>query len=556
MKFYQYFVNALLTVILTIIVLGGYYLKTDSFKLDLSNVDVWGLVLLLTIGIGYRFREKFEMDPLKKLHQLYEGLKSERLFTPVFLFFSIATIIGHIFKQYSFNSHGLDQSFIHQPIFYPFFNNKVLFCDLCPNNTFFGEHINFTFLLISPIASILKSDIFLFIVNVVLLYGGLFLLLLFGPIRKYRKYWTIFLLLILTSRTLRNGGIWDLREDHFAFFFIILSFLSLYHKKVWLYFITLLAVLLSKENMPYLVPFFAIPIFLEKEFKYSKSHKIILSVFTVLIGGLTLYLNSKYISPFFNDGVAPTPHMTARFDGIANTTSELIYKMLFDPSAQWKLLTERILTGGAVKYLLILVLPFTLILKKRFFWLFAAAPVVAMNLLSYASTQRMMIFHYDLTIVAILSVALVFSFHDLLTNEEKSNKSLKIALLLAICVSGRWPSSFIWKYFPTFETISDVNFIKSIQTKETLGTSMKLMGYTTHLPSQTVLYFDETNYPRFWDKNKNRTELGSFKKDLSYILIDKRVKNQALILDQLKTNNWKEVDRSNTNNLILLHQKL
>ena len=114
-----------------------------------------------------------------------------------------------------------------------------------------------------------------------------------------------------------------------------------------------------------------------------------------------MVVSTKYVSPYFLDGVTFSKNITSRFPPeIATSMKDLVLRILFHPPTQLRLLKERVLDPKAIIYLIFLLAPF-LMLYKRPWWILAAAPILGMNVLSYNNHQRLMMFHYDILIVII-----------------------------------------------------------------------------------------------------------------------------------------------------------
>lgn len=543
------FIKVLIVIILFIMVSGGVNLRGYGFKLDLTNIDIFGLLLLITLIYGKLFKKQFYEISFIKIQERIKILcnreDANRNLLICLGFFGSVTFIGHSFKQFSFNSHGLDQVFMHQPLFYPFFKDKILFCSVCPNLTFFGEHINFTFLLVTPLTSLIKSDILIYFINVLILYGGLYLLIKRGPLSNKRELWLVIALIALSSRTFRNAGLWELREDHFAFFFMCLMLLSLYKDRMLFYTISTLGVLVSKENMAFLIPFMSFPIIFDFN-KIIKNRKILYVLITILMSIIWYKVSFGYVSPLFNEYQQPTANIVDRFDGIATSTSSLIYKMLTDFNVQKKLITQRILNYGTFKYLLILLFPFLLALYRKPYWLIAASPILGMNVLSYASAQRMMIFHYDLVIIPIF----IFATANYLKNNSRNSV---VVLIMALALSGRWPSHFIVKYFPTVNSIQRVLYLNEKSHLEYIGTDWKKLGYLSRSKFVTPVSYEPKTYQDFIKFNMNKSFYNGNFSLIEYLILDRNIGQENNALEYLINNKWIKLEEFE--GLVLLRKK-
>jgi hypothetical protein len=82
-----------------------------------------------------------------------------------------------------------------------------------------GEHTSPILLLVSPLISIFRSHIAVYLFEVVIMFFSLHLLI--STILKDKKHlWLLSLLIILAHKSLKQSMIWDFREDHLTFLFI------------------------------------------------------------------------------------------------------------------------------------------------------------------------------------------------------------------------------------------------------------------------------------------------------------------------------------------------
>ncbi|MCK5882278.1 MAG: DUF2079 domain-containing protein, partial [Bacteriovoracaceae bacterium] len=288
---------------LFLIVAGGGVLHIGKAKIEVGSLDLFVLASMLIFGIYHFFNRNVRFQVWDWLKFVVEKLSSKKAFWGIFCFFFVYLVVVHIFKNITLNTHGADQSFVHQALFYPF-ESTALKCDLCTFQSFFGEHLAFTFYLVAPLLSLFKSDILVYVLEVGLIFSSI--LLMFRAVLNDKKHlWGYTLLLILAHRSLRVSMVWDFREDHIAFFFMSLALVSLYKRSILGYIISIAAVLLSKENFPYLVPFLVFPIWFEKDFSLSRNKKILLSIYTIGVSVFWMVMIAKVIGPYFNDGKPP-----------------------------------------------------------------------------------------------------------------------------------------------------------------------------------------------------------------------------------------------------------
>jgi uncharacterized membrane protein len=132
---------------------------------------------------------------------------------------------------------------------------------------------------------------------------------------------------------------------------------------------------------------------------------------------------------------------------------------------------------------LVLLIPFAISLKKSWPWLLAASPMIAINVLSKFDTQRTLRFHYEAFLLPFLIMGLLIALKDF--EIKKDLKKLTFAILLALCVSDRWPAHFIWRYWPGISDLQNISFLNSIEDSKPepnyLVASDQMHAQTSHL---------------------------------------------------------------------------
>ena len=393
----------------------------------------------------------------------------------------------------------------------------------------------------------------IYLVEVLIIFGALFLF--FKYILKDKLHlWSIIFILILCSKPFKQALIWDFREDHLTFLFLSLSFLSLYKKKISLFVVCFLFTLMTKEHLPYFLPFLSIPILMEKEFDLSKKQRIFLSFFITISSLVWLVTIHKVITPYFNGGAPPTNHIVGRFPGFGETNSEVVKNILTSPKHWWKLITERVLDLEAWRYILTLFAPFILIFKRRWFWVVAASPIFMMNMLSYAKTQRSLSFHYELAILPLFIFALILEVRNF-----KSSKQFIWPLMIALCFAGRWPNYYTLKYWPSLDDLQDRQFFASLNPEKNYAISFKHSAQIAHHRKFGAFKIKENadSIDQFISQNtKWYQNLSGFNlMNMKYLILDLNQPHEENLYNVALKENWAIISKSSSKRFVLMENK-
>lgn len=486
----------LLVIIAAIAITGGGIFQVGSAKIGLASLDVWaillGAVLLAT------------KDKTRAYNYIVEFLKkinSKKSFYIIFGVFMGMLLLGHLLKHWSLNTDASDVAFVNQSLHYP------LKCDICKNGHRFGEHLGATLYLLTPIVKFIQGEEVIIFLQVGLYALALFLLITKGPLRDRPGLFAFAFLLFISHRALKGTLIWDFKEDHLGSILLLFSYLALYQKRFLIFALCVIGVLSSKEHTGFIVPLMAIPLWFEKDLELTNNQKFALVSFVILSSIVWMFLVFGHFLPIYQPTTesGSGAHITGRLGIPGNSKKEILMNLFFSPSIWWMLLKEKVLTTGAIKYMIFLYLPFAYLLRKRWWWIAATLSVLAMNLISKFSTMRMMIFHYENFILP----TLIFGALLAIRKENFNTNQKIIALILALSVSGKWPGFYVTNNIPSEFHIS---FFRELpRDGKILATSKLLAQITEH---ENIGWF---NGP---DK---RTRQGNFA--AKYLLIFKNEKS-------------------------------
>jgi uncharacterized membrane protein len=177
---------------------------------------------------------------------------------------------------------------------------------------------------------------------------------------------------------------------------------------------------------------------------FALVHRRRLTGAVVAVGGIVVALIAiEVVIPHFNR--AGTSSFFTRYSEVGSTPGGIVHTALTDPV---KIVTTAF-TGRGLGYLAQLVLPLGLLVVLAPLALIAALPELAVNLLSAATTQTSIHFHYTAGLIPVLLAAAVFGAKRLPPHVPVATLVVVIALV-ANYLLGPMP---LWRYFPGGEQL-------------------------------------------------------------------------------------------------------
>jgi uncharacterized membrane protein len=177
---------------------------------------------------------------------------------------------------------------------------------------------------------------------------------------------------------------------------------------------------------------------------YAFSHRRRLEGASILVAGTAIALIAiEVVIPHFNR--AGTSSFFTRYSEVGSTPGGIVHTALTDP---WKMVTTAV-TGRGLGYLARLVLPLGLLVLAAPLLLVAALPELAINLLSAATTQTSIRFHYTAALIPIMVAAAVLGAARLVRNRPGAAMPVATAAV-AVGVASNYllgPIPF-WRNFP------------------------------------------------------------------------------------------------------------
>ena len=159
----------------------------------------------------------------------------------------------------------------------------------------------------------------------------------------------------------------------------------------------------------------------------------------VAVAGVAVALIAiEVVIPHFNR--AGTSSFFTRYSEVGSTPGGIVHTALTDP---WKIVTTAA-TGRGLGYLAQLVLPLAFLVVLAPLALIAAVPELAVNLLSAATTQTSIRFHYTAGLIPVLIAAAVFGAKRLPPRIPVAT----IVVVTALAANYLLGPAPLWRYFP------------------------------------------------------------------------------------------------------------
>lgn len=538
--------NLLLFCMTVMIITGGGIFRIGRAKIEFASVSAWAGAFFVLSLFAIKVLKVPALTSHERMKKFFNRLQNPHFFWAILIFSTSIILTGHLFRHWSLNTDGADVSFVHQSLNF-MFSPIPMKCDLCLNQTFFGEHVALTFYLLS-FFTWMQSDELIIIFEVFFTMATIVTFFKYGPLQKSKQYWAICLLFILSHITLRNGLMWDFREDHLGLGFYLLFMTFFFRKNYITAMIFFLLTLISKENFAFITIAFPAILWFEKDLDLTSKQRIGWSILLTALSLLWIVISFKLIIPHFNQGVETGNNIVSRFPGLGSTPKEVVINLITKPILLFNLLGERLFHLSTLKYLATLLLPFALFIYRRWWWLVAALPVLMMNLLSFNFDQRMMIFHYELMLLPILIFPLALEFKK---TENTSYKYLW-GFIIVLMFSSKWPGFYVTKYFPSVNDFKNISFFNELPNQGILGTSRRLMAQTNHVYEQRSLRIPhaltvhpEVDWLHFQSFNTNKEHpRDRNNSDITYMLLDSSVDWDAFLIAESQKYRWEIVSTS------------
>jgi uncharacterized membrane protein len=458
MKALKFFQNLSFLIILILLITGGFFYNSQNLKLELSQIDAFGALIILT-AITNKFNfSNFITNFFNKIFNFFNKKPFFSL-SIIFITYFILMFVIQILRYESYHANALDLSYVNQSIFCTLFcNEKFLYSSISVNNTYLGEHFSPILAFISPLYFLISSIYLLFFVQTFLITLGGFLIYKISKLYNLSTLSSIVIVLCyFLYQPVRNANTFDLREDNFFIPLGLALFYFFKKEKFFLFWITSILIFLVKENASLLTLLFSVLFF----FKHSNNKKLKLHSISLFIISLIVFIivNAK-LTPYFSLSTNKT-RLAFRLQeqGLNLENLTLSQYILKEPKEFFYYLISRQFSKDAIKYFLIIFTPFLFFIKNNFFILFLAYILYYLNLFIGVQTIG---FHYECIMVPFLFLGLIEGVTKQNPNQEILNKKLIFLIFTFFIFFGRSPVLLIRNYIPTKHHLNLSQALKQI----------------------------------------------------------------------------------------------
>lgn len=476
--------NSLTLLVLLLIPLGGTFFKFTWAKIEVGTVSPFILVIILFCAYGWAFKKQWLVQYHGRIRSaqavILEQGGSGTFRRRAWLFLGVITLglyLADLFRFWNFRTSLYDMVYSHSVLFHPWHDGHWAHCALSPLKSFFVDHFAPTMLVASPIFSHLRISEAVILFQTGLLMLGVFILIRHGPLRERPRLWLMGTLVLLCARPLIRPGI-DLREDHFAFFFLCLTLASLHRGNWVVYFGSLLLFLGSKEHTPIVASGLLAPILWDNSLGLEKRQRGVATVLTAFIiigyGGL-IY---AWIIPTLQAPVGQTiSQVTLRLPQLGDSLVEIISSPVTQPASFWGWLWTRLGDPSCLRYLFWVLAPYLLFSRRSPAWLLAATPGIVANLIPLRPEQRNLGWHYELAFAPFLMVACLKGIRAI-----PSYRTWGIALGAALLFSQRWPAFDAWQNMPPSAVFKDAIEFHKTPCDQAIAANQWGLAHLAHCP--------------------------------------------------------------------------
>lgn len=456
----------LLWILMILAMTGGVFLRGQGWAVEFSQMDAFGTLLVMLLALMALYQRTFNMarwapNPFYRTASRWLDEGGSRWLKPAFFFTFGFLLMGHWLRHMTFETNNFDMNCLHQPLFHPF--EEVLFyCNACRMNTQFAEHMVWILVPLSLITMVLKSDVFLFVVQSLIVAVPLWLFVTRGPLKDQGRHAFWFFILIALIYPLRNGLMWDFREDAFGLGFFLLAFTAFANSRwIWGTFWILL-VLACKENFPAITFLTALVLLVDRNLPLTLRQRWISAITIMVVSAVVFVLYHKVLIPMYMGTSESANNILRLFPGMGSTMSEFIINVLKNPFAFLFKFGDRFFSARSARYIAMLFLPFVVWGWRAWIWVIPGAFTIALNIMSRSDIQNSGSYHYDLIVIPFIAMSVALGIRK--ASQTRTFEQLKSAwiwaLALGLAVAGRGPAFevtdrliYLWDRIPAYAKV-------------------------------------------------------------------------------------------------------
>lgn len=532
---------------------GGLQIRFRGGSVEVGEINLWGAALsILLASLSTKAHQSRSWNRLTELIRWGKGAAGH---LPKFIILAFGLLfLSHVIRFLTFNTNLWDMGIVHSSLMFPF-EGSLLSCPICRNESYMGEHLSFTLILVAPLTAFLQSDLFVFLLQKIIVLGALYLFCTRGPLRNRPDLHLWWFFLVLANEGLRAGLLFDFREDILIYAFFLGAAASIWKGSVPVLFLCAGLALLSKENAFASVAMISGTVLWAQESPWTRRSRFWIAFTLLVTSVLYMWVSFKFFMPHFQglEGQTGTA-LLDRFPGMGRTPEELVQNFLTQPFRFIWTFSSNVFTPRALTYFFLVSAVALFWGWRAWPWLLPAFPGIAFNLLSASATQRSLAFHYDLINVSWMAVAIAFGMLKSSRAPSTLDRNLRIAVCLALISFGRSPLYYVFENLTQYGSRLKAGFASQfLEPTEPLAADQFVMSAFSHVknlrfffPSIPVNGDRRETISRFVAANPvlNRYSEGRDARDARTWALRQDEPDQSWLIEELKRAGGRELYRS------------
>lgn len=353
----------------------------------------------------------------------------------ILVFFAYLLLLDYSYSHF-FTFNQFDKGIMYQLMHNTAVHGEFFYSSINGGLIDFAIHQRYILILFTPLFYLFPYPItFSVISSSLLAIGALPVYWLASKVTTSKKIGLLFIGLYFFYPSVSWFFLESVKEEIFAFPFLIFAFYYLYQKNYGPFMLALILAALCKQNIPLIVIMFGIYAYLE-----NYDRKWIIS--PIIIGSTISILEIFFLKPFFislssdiygfqTSGSTAFQSLTlGRYSHLGSSISDIILNIVTDPTV----LVNTVCTAENLAYLLLLLLPvgFISILKPKV--LLIGLPALLQNILSSSIAQKMIIWHYASVPAFVVMVSAILAFPVLSAKLDDKHKKMLVIILITASV--------------------------------------------------------------------------------------------------------------------------
>jgi len=267
--------------------------------------------------------------------------------------------------------------------------------------SFLGNHAEYIAFLLVPIYFLFQHPLTLVFLKVFSFIVGTYVIYLYAKSKVNPVFGLILMFLFLTYPANIFALLYEFHFESLAVGLLVLLFYFFQSQRFFPFCVVMVLTALIKENMPPIIVAFGIFAL------FTKREKGKWAWLPIVFGLLVFYLEMFIVTPFFRQGLGSANGYLGMYAEVGSSPGDIIKTFVFNPG---KILSI-VLQPYNLRFLFDLMGPLMFVPLLSPHILFLMTPVLLQHLLSTASTEQTIYYHYAATLAPFIFLAAIESFH-------------------------------------------------------------------------------------------------------------------------------------------------